>query len=129
MASKPFQFRLITPQGKIVDAPAVAANVPAHDGMLGFLPDRAPIVTTLGMGALTVTMAQGGGRSFYVEDGFAQMTGGKLTVLTTKAVPTEDLTETDAKAELAAAEGKGAKARRAAETKLRLVQSRAGRGI
>lgn len=146
MATSSFQFRLITPQGKVLDAAVTSANVPAHDGMMGFLPGRAPIVSTLGCGALNVTLTAPlnkgdptGPRTYYVEDGFLQMVGDKLTVLTTKAIPAEELVEGDIKAELAAAEAKSGgkpeempavtKAKNSARAKLRVAQSVSGKGI
>jgi F-type H+-transporting ATPase subunit epsilon len=140
MASNAFQFRLITPQGKVLDAQITSANVPAHDGMIGFLPSRAPIVTTLGYGPLSVTLAPAlnkgdptGPRSYYVEEGFVQMVNNKLTVLSTKAIPSEELVESEIKNELAATENKpGAdmsKRRDTLRAKLRMAQSLSGKGI
>ncbi len=86
MAGKTFQFKLITPAGKLLDAAAVSVNLPAHDGQLGVLPDRAAMVTKLGKGTLTVRTAEGGaGRNFSLDGGFAQMVSNKLTVLSTRA--------------------------------------------
>ncbi len=88
MAGKTFQFRLITPQGKVLDTAAVAANLPAHDGQLGVLPDRAAMVVKLGTGTLTVQPADaraGGAKAYSVSGGFAQMVSNRLTVLSTKA--------------------------------------------
>ena len=84
MADKTFQFRLVTPQGKLIDAAATYASVPAHDGSIGFLPNRAPIVFKLGKGKLEVELADGG-KSFKIADGFGQMVDNRLTILTTKA--------------------------------------------
>jgi F-type H+-transporting ATPase subunit epsilon len=111
LAAKNFQFRLITPQGKLMDAPAAAAVLPAHDGQLGVLPSRAPMVVKLGMGALRVDLANatgttGGSREYLIEDGFAQMVDNRLTILTARATSAETITETDAQAELTAAEAR-----------------------
>lgn len=112
MARKTFQFRLVTPQGRLLDSAAVAASIPAWDGMLGVLPDRAPIVTKLGMGVLRVDLTdpkgagEGGSRTFLVEDGFLQMVDNRLTVLTTRATAGEAITESEAQAELAEAEAR-----------------------
>ncbi len=154
MASNTFQFRLITPQGKLIDAKATAAALPAHDGSLGVLPNRAPMVIKLGLGELKVTCAEetgskgegplkpvaaGGTRSFVVDAGFAQMAQNRLTVLTTKAIPAETLTETNASAELAAAEGRKPETpadqarltheRDVARLKVRVARGRAGKAI
>jgi F-type H+-transporting ATPase subunit epsilon len=102
MAGKSFQFTLTTPQGKVLDIPAAGVQFPAHDGMVGILPGRAPLVMKLGIGALRVDVADsskgaGGTRSFLIEEGFAHMVGAKLTLLTSRATPAESLTagETD----------------------------------
>jgi len=139
-----FLIRLVTPQGKLLDEPATYASIPAHDGQMGFAPGRAPIVLKLGLGPMTVsfpTTAKGGGgtRSYLVEDGFAQMVNNKLTVLTSRAIPAEELEQGAASKELAAAEGQKASSveqsvkltrdRDRARLKLRMAQSRAGKGI
>ena len=89
MAGKSFQFRLITPQGKLLDTQALSVNLPAHDGQLGVLPDRAAMVVKLGTGTLSVRAADDKpgslGRSFALDGGFAQMVSNKLTVLSTRA--------------------------------------------
>ncbi len=144
MAGKSFQFRLITPAGKLIDAAATSATLPAHDGLIGILANRAPIVVKLGIGELKVDIAgdkdgHGGTRAFMVEDGFAQMADNKLTVLAARATSIETLSETDAQAELAAAEARkpadSADAQRItrdksrARIKLRLARSASGKGI
>lgn len=146
MADKSFAIRLVTPAGKLLDGQATYASVPAHDGLMGFQPNRAPIVFELGLGELRVDFAQdgkntgGGSRSYLVEDGFAQMANNKLTVLTTKAWPVEELEASAAQAELAAVEAKKAghtikeveahtKDRERAVAKLRLARGAAGKGI
>jgi F-type H+-transporting ATPase subunit epsilon len=141
VAGKTFQFRLITPAGKLLDAPAGYVSLPAHDGLMGVLPGRAAMVVKLGIGELKVDVAadkpgEGGSRAFLIEEGFAQMSGNRLTILTTRAAAAETITESDAKAELAAAEAaakadpaKAARAKEAARKKLTLARSRSGKGI
>lgn len=141
---KSFQCSLITPAAEVLKEQVVYASIPAWDGLFGVMPDRAPIVAKLGMGELRLDFAdasagQGGSRSFLVENGFVQMVNNNLKVLATKAIPTETITEADARAELAEAERRTvpadhpdrqgelnriAKDKRRAELKLRL----AGRG-
>lgn len=109
MAGKSFQFTLTTPQGKVLNVQAASVILPAHDGQLGVLPGRAPMVVKLGVGALQVDVAdsaagQGGRRAYLVEEGFAHMIGDKLTILTPRATAGETLTEAGAKAELAKVE-------------------------
>ncbi len=108
MASKSFNCRVITPEAKILDEAVVQAVVPAWDGQMGFLVDRAPIVTKLGTGELRLDFpdsgeSKGGSRSYFVEDGFAHMVGNNLTILAGAAIPEERLSESEAQAELAEA--------------------------
>jgi F-type H+-transporting ATPase subunit epsilon len=145
MAESSFTIRLVTPQGKLLDGKASYASVPAHDGLIGFQPGRAPIVFKLGLGEMTVTFANdaknsgGGSRNYLVEDGFGQMVNGKLTVLTSRAIAASDIVEAEAAKELAEAEKKSSakveemdqitRARDRARLKLRLARAAAGKGI
>ncbi len=110
MAGKTFSFRLVTPSGKLLDTQVEAVQFPAHDGLVGVLAGRAPLVMKLGYGPLRVDFAAGGAagqsgtKTYFIEDGFAQMVANKLTVLTPKATTSEDLTEASVAAELKAIE-------------------------
>lgn len=108
VASKAFNCRVITPEAKILDEAVVQAVVPAWDGQMGFLVDRAPVVTKLGTGELRLDFpdsggSEGGSRSYFVEDGFAHMVGNNLTILAGAAIAEERLSEADAQAELSEA--------------------------
>jgi len=145
VAEQSFAIRLVTPAGKLLDGQATYASVPAHDGLIGFEANRAPIVFELGLGEMRVDFANdgkgtgGGSRSYLIEDGFGQMANNKLTVLTTKAWPAEDLDAASAQAELNAAESRKADTAREmaaltrdrdrARAKVRLAQGAAGKGI
>lgn len=108
MAAKTFQCRLVTPTAAVLDEPVTYASVPVWDGLMGILPNRGPIVAKLGMGELRLDFpsddrrGEGGTRSYLVEDGFVQMVENRLTILASKAIPVEQLSQTDAEAELAA---------------------------
>ncbi|MCC6659467.1 MAG: F0F1 ATP synthase subunit epsilon [Phycisphaerales bacterium] len=115
MASNSFQCRLITPTAKVLDEAVVYASIPVWDGLMGVLPSRAPIVAKLGLGELHLQFADagkaaGGSRSFLVEDGFMQMVSNRLTILASRAIPTEALVLNEAQAELSEAEGRRAPA-------------------
>ena len=111
MASKAFRCRVVTPAARILDEDAVYASIPAWDGGIGIMVDRAALLTRLGAGELRVDFAdsaagKGGSRSYIVEGGFAQMVSNRLTILAEKAVPVESIAISEAEAELRAAEGK-----------------------
>ena len=97
---------VITPDGVLVDEPVSHAQIPAHDGLFGVLPHRAPIVAKLGLGQLRVDLPGKGSRLFLVEDGFAQVSESGVRVLATSAAEDTELEEADAKAELAEAEAR-----------------------
>lgn len=108
MAQKTFNCRLVTPTASLVNGPVTYASVPAWDGLFGVLPGRAPILARLGTGELRLEFpdagsSKGGGRSFLVEGGFVRMANNELTILTERATPAENITETEAEAELRAA--------------------------
>ncbi len=63
---------------------------PAHDGEVGVLPNRAPLVCKMGIGALRV-QASGTTHVLFVDGGFAQMLNNRLTVLTEQARRVEEL--------------------------------------
>lgn len=145
MAKSTFRCRLIAPDAQLFDEQATAAVIPAWDGLVGVLPNRAPMVMEMGTGELRVDFpesgsAKGGSRSFYVDEGFVQMVGNELTILASVAISAEKLTETDAQAEVNEANARrteglaGAeverirKARVRASAKLRTAKSFRARG-
>lgn len=145
MADKSFAIRLVTPAGKLLDGQATYASVPAHDGLIGFEANRAPIVFELGLGELRVDFASdgrssgGGSRSFLIESGFGQMANNRLTVLTTKAWAADELDAAAAQTELNAAESKKPESakemaavtrdRERARAKVRLARASTSRGV
>jgi F-type H+-transporting ATPase subunit epsilon len=139
VADKTFQFRLITPQGKLLDQSVSYVSMPQHDGLSGQMASHAPFVVKLGVGPLRVDVAGGGSRSFVIDGGFAQMVSNRLTILTTGAVAGETITEGDAQAELNTLNAKTPKdraeqatiaaAKERAQVKLRVARGRAGKGI
>jgi len=105
-----FRCKLVTPTAALVDDQLTYASIPAHDGLMGIMPGRAPLLARLGVGELRLEFADsekgaGGKRSFLVEGGFAKMADNLLTILAERATPTENLTVADAEAELRAAQG------------------------
>lgn len=80
-----FQCTLVTPESSVFDEPVVYANLPAHDGQMGVLANRAPLVVQLGKGRLEVQLPSGSLRRFQIEGGFAQMNHNRLTLLSEKA--------------------------------------------
>ena len=140
--AKTIPCKVITPDGIMVDEPALHAQIPAHDGLFGVLPGRAPIVARLGLGQLRVDLPGRGSRLFLVDDGFAQVSPSGVRVLASAAIEDTELDEADARAELAEAEARTVPAdhpdpagemeriahqRQRARLALRMIQRRAER--
>jgi len=83
--AKTFHCTLVTPESQVFDADVTYANLPAHDGQLGVMHQRAPMVVALGNGRLDLTLDNGSHQKFDLEGGFAQMVDDKLTLLSEKA--------------------------------------------
>jgi len=80
-----FSCVVVTPEQQILDESLTQAIIPAVDGLLGILTDRAPLLAKLGKGPLRLDLVSGQKRVFRVEGGVAQMKDNKLTILTTTA--------------------------------------------
>ncbi len=98
-----FQCTIVTPEAQALDESVSQAILPAHDGLIGILTDRAPLLVKLGVGPMRVDLAGGQQRFFLVDGGVAQMKDNKLTVLTTLATPANELNAETARAEYAEA--------------------------
>jgi F-type H+-transporting ATPase subunit epsilon len=83
--AKSFHLSLVTPEQSMLETEATYADVPAHDGQMGFMAHHAPALVQLGKGRLTLTLADQSRRSYHLEGGFAQMNANRLTLLSEKA--------------------------------------------
>ncbi len=101
-----FQCTIVTPEEQAVDETVTQAIVPAHDGQIGILTDRAPLLVKLGLGALRLDLAGGQRRTLYIEGGVAQMKDNRLTILTQQAIRPESISRDAVRAERAEAEAR-----------------------
>lgn len=79
-----FHCSVVTPERAVLECDATSAIFPAHDGEIGILPQRAPLLCRLGTGVLRVK-TEGEDREFYIDGGFGQMVDNRLTLLTEQA--------------------------------------------
>jgi F-type H+-transporting ATPase subunit epsilon len=86
-----FKCSVVTPEEAVLECEASFVAIPAHDGEIGILRNRAPLVCKLDVGALRIHQADGKPVVFYVDGGFAEMAGNHLTVLTADARKPEDI--------------------------------------
>ena len=85
-----FHCSVITPERAVLEADATFVAFPAHDGEVGILPGRAPLLFKLGIGVLRVESGTGE-EQLFVDGGFAQMVDNRLTLLTEQAKRAEDI--------------------------------------
>ena len=105
----PITCRLVTPSEELLNEQVVYANVPAHDGLIGFQHGSAPIVARLGLGKLTLEFPAdlgSGKRDYFIDGGFLKMADNELVILAERAQAAEHIIESDARAELAEAEAR-----------------------
>ncbi len=96
-----FQCRVITPERKVLECDATFVAFPAHDGEMGMLTGRAPLVCKLGIGTLRIegsdadgdgaAAAGAGTHTLFVDGGFAQVFENRLTLLTEQARKPQEL--------------------------------------
>ena len=97
-----FRCSIVTPDGKVFEGPVDFVAMPAHDGEIGILPNRAPLLAKLGIGVLRAH--QGPQRHvWFIDGGFGQMVDNSLTILTRHALKPEAIEVSKAEADLAAA--------------------------
>jgi len=89
-SSKTFRCSIITPERTALECDATFVAFPAHDGEMGILLNRAPIVCKLGIGALRVDAADRK-HTLFVDGGFAQVVGNRLAILTEQAMAPEKI--------------------------------------
>ena len=95
MADNTFHCSIVTPERAVLETDAATlVTLPAHDGEIGILRGRAPILCQLGIGTLRVETSEGE-QSLFVDRGFAQMVDNKLTVLTEQARRPQELDQAE----------------------------------
>jgi F-type H+-transporting ATPase subunit epsilon len=88
--SNSFHCSVITPERAVLETDATFVAFPAHDGEVGILPNRAPLLYKMGAGELRVEGPEGT-TILFVDGGFAQMVENRLTLLTEVAKRLEEI--------------------------------------
>ncbi len=89
--SKNINLVVITPEREVVRETATAVVIPAHDGEIGVLNLRAPLMCELGIGQLRYE-TDGHARRVFIDGGFAQVHDNDVAVLTPNALLAEQVT-------------------------------------
>jgi F-type H+-transporting ATPase subunit epsilon len=104
---KTIRFVVVTPERQVLKEAADFVVIPAHDGEIGVLSDRAPLMCELGIGQMRYQKA-GATHRLFIDGGFAQVLQNDVTVLTANAVLAEEITSemvTEAERSVEAASG------------------------
>lgn len=100
------QCVVVTPERTVLESAADFVVLPMYDGELGVLPGRAPLIGRLGYGELR-TEAGGKTHRYYVDGGFAQVRKNVVTVLTSRAMPAEEINVATAEQHIASLKSGG----------------------
>ncbi len=103
IAARDLHLVVVTPEKTLLDVPVRSLRFPLFDGQIGVLPGRAPLVGRLGSGELKFENAAGNSERFYIEEGFVQIKGHTVTLLTNRAVSVASIDLQKAQQELDAA--------------------------
>ena len=89
---KTIKFVVVTAERQVLEETADAIVIPAHDGELGILFDRAALMCELGIGQMRYQKG-GATRRLFINGGFAQVLNNNVTVLTDNAAPAEEISD------------------------------------
>jgi F-type H+-transporting ATPase subunit epsilon len=86
------KLEIVTPDSKTFSEDVEMVTLPAAEGEMGIYPMHVPLMTRIVAGEIAVHK---GGRDYYlaVGDGFAEITGDHVAVLTDMAIKAENIDE------------------------------------
>jgi F-type H+-transporting ATPase subunit epsilon len=113
--SKTLHVEVVTAEQELYSGEADMVSAPGVVGRLGILPEHAPLITVLSLGALRITLG-GAEETLFVSGGFLEVSSDTVTVLADAAEHAEDIDEARAQ-----------EARRRAEEHLQQAASDADR--
>ena len=89
------KLEIVTPEAKTYSEDVEMVTLPGVEGEMGIYPQHVPLMTQLAPGEITVRK---NGQDFYlaVGDGFVEVTGERVAVLTDMAMPFDQIDEVKA---------------------------------
>jgi F-type H+-transporting ATPase subunit epsilon len=89
------KLEIVTPEAKVYSEDVDMVTLPGVEGEMGIYPQHVPLMTQLVAGEVTVRK---GGQEFFlaVGDGFVEVTGERVSVLTDMAVKADNIDEAKA---------------------------------
>ena len=92
--------RLVTPDRVLLDATAVAVELPSESGYLEALYGAAPLLAELGAGEVRLHGGSSGDQTFFVAWGFVEVLPERVTILAETALHPDEIDPAEAQAEL-----------------------------
>ncbi len=99
MADKTLSCTVLTPERTVLNAEVTSAVIPAHDGEVGILHGRAPLLCRLGIGILRLEGCPDPSE-LYLDSGFAEVADNTITILTENALTSEEIDKKEVQAAL-----------------------------
>jgi F-type H+-transporting ATPase subunit epsilon len=115
------QCLIITPEQTVCDTKTEFVALTLTDGEIGVAPGHTPFVGRLGSGELRIGHGGGAGH-YYVEGGFVEVVNDVVSVLTTHALPAQELDEAVVSEQISAAQSRPANTPELAEARQRAVE-------
>jgi F-type H+-transporting ATPase subunit epsilon len=81
---------VVTPEATALEQAVDFVALPLEDGEIGIARDHSPLIGRLGFGEMRLRVG-GDVQRFYVDGGFAQVVENRVTVLTNRAVPADEI--------------------------------------
>ena len=95
-----FEIEIATPERLLAREQAIRAQIPAAEGYIGVLPDHAPLLSELGIGAMTYTTPGDHRFSLAVRGGFLEINNNVVRVLTDIAEKADEIDVSQAEKDL-----------------------------
>ena len=90
--AKTLRLEIVTPQATTYSEDVDMVNLPGLEGDMGVYPEHVPLMTQIGSGEISVSKS-GEQHFLAVGEGFVEITGEKVAVLTDMAVKESDIDE------------------------------------
>lgn len=89
------KLEIVTPESKVYSEDVDMVTLPGVEGEMGIFPMHIPLMTQIAAGEI---VARKGGQDFFlaVGDGFVEVTGERVAILTDMAIKADDIDETKA---------------------------------
>jgi F-type H+-transporting ATPase subunit epsilon len=95
-----FDFEIVSPERLLLSEPVDMAVIPGSEGDFGVLVDHSLMIATLRPGVIEVWQGEQVTERLFVAGGFAEVTGGRCTVLADEAVRVAEIDTAAVQAEI-----------------------------